>query len=257
MRRCGRGARPRRAARRGRRGRRAPQQLPRRVRAGRRRPLDCGWRRRSAAATQSGIEPMRDSRGSAAYRRRVTAVEVGARSRRSPRGEALASTRGDRRAATRMTPSAPGMLHAAFVRSPARTRACERVDASALPAGCVALPPEDVADSAATAARSRTSACWPMWRASPATSSPRWPHPTARPARAPRARSRSTYEELPAVFDAVEAVAPRRAAAASAAPAASARTRSRSASARSPAPTSATASGSPRRRRAGLRARPT
>ena len=40
----------------------------------------------------------------------------------------------------------PGMLHAAFVRSPHPHARVTRVDASGLPSGCVALLPEDVAD---------------------------------------------------------------------------------------------------------------
>ena len=40
----------------------------------------------------------------------------------------------------------PGMLHAAFVRSPHPHARVTGVDASALPEDCVALAPEDVAD---------------------------------------------------------------------------------------------------------------
>ena len=40
----------------------------------------------------------------------------------------------------------PGMLHAAFVRSPHAHARVLQVDASHVPAGCVALTPEDVAD---------------------------------------------------------------------------------------------------------------
>ena len=51
-----------------------------------------------------------------------------------------------RRAALLGRVERPGMLHAAFVRSPHPHARVMSVDASALPAGCVALTPEDVAD---------------------------------------------------------------------------------------------------------------
>ena len=40
------------------------------------RAIDARWRPRSAASYAERIEPIADARGSAAYRRRVTAVEV-------------------------------------------------------------------------------------------------------------------------------------------------------------------------------------
>ena len=61
----------------------------------------------------------------------------------------------------------PGMLHAAFVRSPHAHARVLAVDASGLPGDCVALLPEDVADLAA-AARERfpPASCSARWIAS-------------------------------------------------------------------------------------------
>ena len=81
----------------------------------------------------------------------------------------------------------PGMLHAAFVRSPHPHARVLSVDASALPEGCVALTPDDVADLGLTAARRAISACSPTSRATPATSSrPSPPRRANRPAAAAR-----------------------------------------------------------------------
>jgi CO/xanthine dehydrogenase Mo-binding subunit len=102
----------------------------------------------------------------------------------------------------------PGMLHAAFVRSPHAHARVTAVDASRLPADCVALLPEDVADLApygcqardqrvlADVARHVGDVVAAVAAATPA---------------AARAAARAvdvSYEELPAVFDPVEAVAP-------------------------------------------------
>ena len=71
------GVRRRRAARRRRRGRRDAAALPRRVRARRRaRARSRRWPTEIGRRYAERIEPIGDARGSAAYRRRVTAVEV-------------------------------------------------------------------------------------------------------------------------------------------------------------------------------------
>ena len=97
---------------------------------------------------------------------------------------------------------------------------------------------------AATAARPATSACSPTSPATPATSSPRWPRPRAAAARAAARRIAVGYEELPAVFDPVDAVAPGAPLLHADSRGVGAARRSRSACARSRTPTSATASGS-------------
>jgi CO/xanthine dehydrogenase Mo-binding subunit len=102
----------------------------------------------------------------------------------------------------------PGMLHAAFVRSPHAHARVVSVDGSALPDGCVVLLPEDVADLHPYGCQLRDE------------------HVLARVARhagdvvaavaaetpeAARAAARLVdvaYEELPAVFDPLDAVAP-------------------------------------------------
>ena len=103
----------------------------------------------------------------------------------------------------------PGMLHAAFVRSPHAHARVLAVDASALPGDCVALLPEDVADlgplrlPGARPARARRRRAPRRRRRRRGRGADR---AAARAAAAPA--STSSYEELPAVFDAVEAVAP-------------------------------------------------
>ena len=87
--------------------------------------------------------------------------------------------------ATPTTPSGPGMLHAAFVRSPLRARARargRRVGACRPGAWCSRRRRRR--RSASTAARSRTSGCSPTSPASPATSWRRWPRPTREAAQA-------------------------------------------------------------------------
>ena len=103
----------------------------------------------------------------------------------------------------------PGMLHAAFVRSPHAHARVLAVDASGLPERLRGAPARGRRrPRRATAARRATSACSPTSRATRATSSPRSRRRPPRPRAPPRAAVDVSYEELPAVFDAVEAVAP-------------------------------------------------
>ena len=102
----------------------------------------------------------------------------------------------------------PGMLHAAFVRSPHPHARILRVDASGVPEGCVALVPADVAGLGcygcqvrdqhvlADVARFAGDVVAAVAAETPAA------------ARAGADAVRVDYQELPAVFDAVEAVAP-------------------------------------------------
>ena len=102
----------------------------------------------------------------------------------------------------------PRMLHAAFVRSPHAHAKVVAVDASALPDDCVALLPEDVADLAPYGCQARDQRVLAdvARHAGDVVAAVAGPTPEA--ARAAARRVDVTYEELPAVFDAVEAVAP-------------------------------------------------
>ena len=100
-----------------------------------------------------------------------------------------------------------GMLHAAFVRSPHPHARIAGVDASAVPEGCVALVPDDVADLGTYGCQVRDQhVLADVARfagdvvAAVAADSPE-------AARAGADAIRVDYEELPAVLDAVEAVA--------------------------------------------------
>ena len=97
----------------------------------------------------------------------------------------------------------PGMLHAAFVRSP---HPHARVRAIAVPDGCVALGPDDVADLGRYGCQVKDEQVLAPSPATPATS---WRPSPRRRARRPSAAAAAVeveWEPLPAVFDAVEAV---------------------------------------------------
>jgi CO/xanthine dehydrogenase Mo-binding subunit len=102
----------------------------------------------------------------------------------------------------------PGMLHAAFVRSPHPHARVLSVDASAVPDDCVALLPEDVADLAryGCQARDQHVLAGVVRFAGDIVAAVAGPTPEA--ARAAARAVDVAYEELPAVFDAIEAVAP-------------------------------------------------
>ena len=87
------------------------------------------------------------------------------------------------------------MLHAAFVRSPyahARVRLGQRPGRRRRAHAGRRRGPR-----IPTAARSRTSACWPTWRATSATSWPPWRRPPAPRPAPPRRRSRSSTRSCP------------------------------------------------------------
>jgi CO/xanthine dehydrogenase Mo-binding subunit len=102
----------------------------------------------------------------------------------------------------------PGMLHAAFVRSPHAHARVTGIDASRLPAGCVALLPDDVADLAPYGCQARDQRVLAdvARHAGDVVAAVAGPSPAA--ARDAARAVEVSYEELPAVFDAVEAVAP-------------------------------------------------
>ena len=102
----------------------------------------------------------------------------------------------------------PGMLHAACVRSPYPHARVTRVDVTALPADCVALVPADVADLGLYGCQARDQRVL----AGVARFAGDVVAAVAAPTRAAAVAAASLveveYEERPAVFDAVEAVAP-------------------------------------------------
>jgi CO/xanthine dehydrogenase Mo-binding subunit len=102
----------------------------------------------------------------------------------------------------------PGMLHAAFVRSPHAHARVVRVDASALPDGCVALSPDDVADLGLYGCQARDQRVLADVARHAGDVVAAVAAPTREQARAAAGLVDVDYEELPAVFDAVEAVAP-------------------------------------------------
>ena len=101
----------------------------------------------------------------------------------------------------------PGMLHAAFVRSPYAHARVTGVDASALPPDCVALLPEDVADLARYGCQARDQRVLADVARYAGDVVAAVAAPTRAAARAGTSLVEVEYEELPAVFDAVEAVA--------------------------------------------------
>jgi CO/xanthine dehydrogenase Mo-binding subunit len=102
----------------------------------------------------------------------------------------------------------PGMLHAAFVRSPHPHARVTAIDASALPADAVALLPEDVADLGPYGCQVKDQRVLanPARHAGDVVAAVAAPTPAA--ARAAAASIDVAYEELPAVLDPLEAVAP-------------------------------------------------
>ena len=103
---------------------------------------------------------------------------------------------------------APGMWHAAFVRSPHAHARVERVDASAVPAGCVVLLPEDVADTRPYGCQARDQRILADVARHVGDVVAAVAAPTRAQALAAARAVDVAYAELPAVFDAVEAVAP-------------------------------------------------
>lgn len=101
----------------------------------------------------------------------------------------------------------PGMLHAAFVRSPHAHARVRHVDVSALPAGCVALTGADVADLGRYGCQVKDQRVLSDVArfAGDVVAAVAAPSRTA--AKAAAARVDVEWEELPAVFDPVEAVA--------------------------------------------------
>ena len=100
------------------------------------------------------------------------------------------------------------MLHAAFVRSPHPHARVTRVDAAGLPAGCVALLPEDVADLGRYGCQARDQRVLADVARHAGDVVAAVAAPTRAAARAAAKRVEVDYEELPAVFDPVQAVAP-------------------------------------------------
>ncbi len=102
----------------------------------------------------------------------------------------------------------PGMLHAAFVRSPHAHARVIRVDAAELPAGTVALLPADVAGLGRYGCQARDQRVLADVARHAGDVVAAVAAPTRAQARAAARLVRVDYEELPAVFDAVLAVAP-------------------------------------------------
>jgi CO/xanthine dehydrogenase Mo-binding subunit len=102
----------------------------------------------------------------------------------------------------------PGMLHAAFVRSPHAHARVNSVDASGLPAGCVALLPEDVESLGRYGCQARDQNVLADVARFAGDVVAAVAAPTPELAREAAGLVEVGYEELPAVFDAVAAVAP-------------------------------------------------
>ena len=102
----------------------------------------------------------------------------------------------------------PGMLHAAFVRSPHAHARVVSVDASELPDGCVALTPADVEDLGLYGCQARDQRVLADIARHVGDVVAAIAAPTRAEARAATGLLQVEYEELPAVFDPVEAVAP-------------------------------------------------
>jgi CO/xanthine dehydrogenase Mo-binding subunit len=102
----------------------------------------------------------------------------------------------------------PGMLHAAFVRSPHAHARVRRVDVSALAEDVVALTPGDVAGLAPYGCQVRDQRVLADVARYAGDVVAAVAAPTRAQARAAALLVDVDYEELPAVFDAVEAVAP-------------------------------------------------
>lgn len=102
----------------------------------------------------------------------------------------------------------PGMWHAAFVRSPHAHARVDRVDASAVPADCVALLPGDVEDLRRYGCQARDQRVLADVARHVGDVVAAVAAPTPAAAAAAARAIEVDYTELPAVFDAVEAVAP-------------------------------------------------
>ena len=102
----------------------------------------------------------------------------------------------------------PGMLHAAFVRSPYAHARVRSVDVSAVPGGCVALAPADVADLGRYGCQARDQRVLADVARYAGDVVAAVAAPTRAEARAAAGLVAVEYEELPAVFDAVAALAP-------------------------------------------------
>jgi CO/xanthine dehydrogenase Mo-binding subunit len=102
----------------------------------------------------------------------------------------------------------PGMLHAAFVRSPYAHARVTAVDVSAVPDGCVALAPADVADLGRYGCQARDQRVLAEVARYAGDVVAAVAAPTRAEARAAAGLVDVEYEELPAVFDAVAALAP-------------------------------------------------
>lgn len=102
----------------------------------------------------------------------------------------------------------PGMLHAAFVRSPLAHGRVRRIDSSRVPAGCVTLVGADVEDLRpyGCQVKDQTVLADPARFVGDIVAAVA--APTRAAARAAAAAVEIDWEELPAVFDAVAAVAP-------------------------------------------------
>ena len=100
------------------------------------------------------------------------------------------------------------MLHAAFVRSPYAHARVTGVDASAVPPGCVTLLPEDVAALGRYGCQARDQRVLADVARHAGDIVAAVAAPTRAAARSAARRIAVGYEELPAVFDAVAAVAP-------------------------------------------------
>ena len=102
----------------------------------------------------------------------------------------------------------PGMLHAAFVRSPHPHARVISVDVSAVPADCVTLVPGDVEDLQLYGCQVRDEHVLTRVARYAGDIVAAVAAPSREAARAAARLVEVDYEELPAVFDAVEAVAP-------------------------------------------------
>jgi CO/xanthine dehydrogenase Mo-binding subunit len=102
----------------------------------------------------------------------------------------------------------PGMLHAAFVRSPHAHARVLAVDASGLPDGCVALLPDDVADLPVYGCQLRDEHVLARVARHAGDVVAAVAAETPEVARAAARLVDVSYEELPAVFDPLDAVAP-------------------------------------------------
>jgi len=102
----------------------------------------------------------------------------------------------------------PGMLHAAFVRSPHAHARVVSIDATAVGADCVALTGEDVADLRRYGCQVRDEHVLAAVARHVGDVVAAVAAPTPRAAREAADRVEVRYEELPAVYDPVEAVEP-------------------------------------------------